>query len=149
MKVSTWVSASKTSRHVSSSSAIAQSSEPVHRHLQGRDDPSHEFFLSPVSGTVRFQIDTPELSRRDAGEPHSRLIPRLSGSRDHSSPDDQEYGAQRAHNPDALPRAEALSEHRARQHPPRCWLRPYAIDKAAAEALWRLSEKLTHVQFKL
>lgn len=28
-------------------------------------------------------------------------------------------------------------------------VRPYAIDKAAAEALWRLSEKLTNVQFTL
>ena len=27
-------------------------------------------------------------------------------------------------------------------------VRPYAIDKAAAEALWRLSEKLTNLQFK-
>lgn len=28
-------------------------------------------------------------------------------------------------------------------------VRPYAIDKAAAEALWSLSEKLTNLQFKL
>jgi hypothetical protein len=28
-------------------------------------------------------------------------------------------------------------------------VRPWAIDKAAAEALWRLSEKLTNLQFKL
>ena len=28
-------------------------------------------------------------------------------------------------------------------------VRPYAIDKAAAEALWRLSEKLTKLQYKL
>ena len=28
-------------------------------------------------------------------------------------------------------------------------VRPYAIDKVAAEALWTLSEKLTNLQFKL
>jgi hypothetical protein len=28
-------------------------------------------------------------------------------------------------------------------------VRSHAIDKAAAQALWRLSEKLTNVQFKL
>ena len=28
-------------------------------------------------------------------------------------------------------------------------VRPYAVDKAAAEALWRLSEKLTNLQFRV